>query len=104
VEHGPQPESRGAELFGSGRYGGFGDAVDPAELLLEVADVGAGVHRTADDPLEGLLRRELAAVAVQVLAEPLAQLAELAALDLVVEIWDRLAYALPDLRRDDVAE
>src|SRR5262249_60732456 len=83
---------------------GLCDAVDAAQLGLQVSDVRPGVHRPADDPLEHLAREELAAVAVQVVPEPVAERAELGPLDLVVEIRNRLAHFLPDLHRDAVAE
>ena len=62
-----------------------GQAVDRADLRAQVAHVRLRVDRLrADRALERLGRRELAAVAVQVLAQPLAQRAELAALELLV--------------------
>src|SRR5207253_1312769 len=48
------------------------DAEDRLELLLQVADVRRGIERRAGGPLERLLRRELPAVPVEVLAQPLA--------------------------------
>src|SRR4051794_14847236 len=58
----------------------LGQVVDLADLPPEVGDVRAGVERASDEALEQLARRQLAAVAVDVLAEPLAERRELAAL------------------------
>ena len=55
-------------------------------LLAQVREVRLGVDARADRALERLLRRELPAVLVDVLAEPLAERRELAALERVVEV------------------
>src|SRR5579875_1030430 len=81
------------------------EAVNSSDLLAEVTHVGLRVDRPgADDQLERLARRELAAVAVEVLSKPVAERAELAALEVVVEARDVREHALPDLGRDQVAE
>ena len=54
--------------------------------------------------LERLLRRELAAVLVKPLAEPLPQRREVTRLDLIVEVRKIPPQGLPDLHRHDVAE
>ena len=66
-------------------------------LVREVAEVRLGVDRPARDPVDRLPRRELAAVPVQVLAQPLVDLAERAALDLLVGIREVGEQPLPDL-------
>src|SRR4051794_31997268 len=81
------------------------DSVDRRKLLAQIAHVRRRVDlRRADDTLERLARRVLAAVAVQVLAEPVAQGCELALLEAVVDVRQLREHALPDLRRDQVAE
>src|SRR5437773_860143 len=74
------------------------------ELPLEVAQVRLRIHRPADRALQQLLRRERAAVPVHVLAQPLAQGLELAALELLVEAADFRLRPLPQLHGDDVPE
>src|SRR5690349_21004935 len=66
--------------------GGLREVVDLADLAPEVAHVGRRVERAADDAFEQLLRRELPAVAMDVLAEPLAQRRDVAALEVGVEV------------------
>src|SRR5215211_6474474 len=84
---------------------GDGEPVDLAELRAQVAHVGLGVDlRRARDALERLERRELAAVTVQVVSQPLAQRPELALLELVVQVGEVGDDALPDLRGDQVPE
>src|SRR5687768_17392036 len=75
-----------------------------AVLLAQICEVGLGVDPRAGRALERLLRHELPAVAVDVLAEPLAERRELAALELVVEVREILLDALPDLNAHHVAE
>src|SRR5512145_432780 len=75
------------------------------ELLAEVCEVGLRVDRgRAGQPLDRLLRRELAAQGVEVVAEPGGELAELAGFQLRIEVGDRVTYRGPDLERDDVPE
>src|SRR3954452_11651491 len=82
-----------------------GDSVDRRELLTEVAHVGRRVDLGgADDLLQRLARRVLPAVVVQVLAEPVAERAELAPLEAVVEVRQGGDDLLPDLGGDQVAE
>ena len=50
-------------------------AAERAELAAQVAQVRSGVEPAADDPLQCLLRRELAAVAPELLAQPVASAA-----------------------------
>src|SRR5262245_50110296 len=86
-----------SQLTGSGRSAFLHrEAVDLAELLAEVTEIRAGVHPAARDPLQHLLRVVLAPVAMEVLAEPAGQLAELALLELGVEVGDRGAQLVPE--------
>src|SRR5579884_922316 len=98
-----------ARMLVGGRRGLPGNrqrqAVDLADLVAEVTHVGLGVDpRRAGRALERLRRRELAAVAVQVLAQPLPQRSELAALELALEPGEVGGDPLPELHRDQVAE
>src|SRR5436190_3141614 len=82
-----------------------GDDVDPRQLRAQVEKVRHGVDlRRPDRTLERLRRCELAAVAVQVLAEPVPERREVALLERVVEVRQVGRDPLPDLRRDQVAE
>src|SRR5213592_3697945 len=72
-----------------------------AVLGAEIREVRLRVDPVPGRTLERLLRRELPAVRMHVLAEPAAQRAELPALDLVFEIWNVLERFLPDLHRHD---
>src|SRR6476646_11173769 len=84
---------------------GCGDAVDLGELAAQVAHVRLGVDLgRADDAVERLAGRELPAEAVKMLAQPVAQRAELTLLEPVVQVGDVRRDPLPDLRRDQVAE
>src|SRR2546421_4555493 len=74
------------------------------ELLAEVAEVRFRVDRAAGDTQDRLLRRELATQPIEVLAQPFAQLAELALFEALVELAEVILCALPDLHRDHVAE
>ena len=74
-----------------------GGAEQVAELPLEIAEVRRRVHLRAGGALEQLLRRERAAVPVHVLAEPVAERHELAALELLVEVAEIRLGALPEL-------
>src|SRR5581483_961149 len=94
-----------ARMLVGGRRGLPGNrqrqAVDLADLVAEVTHVGLGVDpRRAGRALERLRRRELAAVAVQVLAQPLPQRSELAALELALEPGEVGGDPLPELHRD----
>ena len=60
-------------------------------LVPQVPEVRRRLDRAADHPLQRLRRRELAPVPVQALAEPLPERAELAALDLLVQVRQVLA-------------
>src|SRR6266404_4394464 len=87
------------------RSGARGDPVDRGELLAQVADVRRRVDLgRAADAIERLARRELAAVPMQVLAQPVAERRELALLEAVVEIGKVVDDTFPDLRRDQVPE
>src|SRR3954469_17703805 len=80
-------------------------AVDLADLRAQVAHVRLGVDLARPDrALERLRRRELAAVAVQMLAQPLAQRAELALLKPLVQVRDVGKNPCQELRRDQVPE
>src|SRR6476659_4547772 len=84
---------------------GCGDAVDLGELAAKVTHVRLGVDLgRADDAVERLAGRELPAEAVKMLAQPVAQRAELTLLEPVVQVGDVRRDPLPDLRRDQVAE
>src|SRR5262249_29604328 len=74
------------------------------ELPLQVAEVRLGVDRPADDTLECLRRRVLAPESMQLLAQPLADRAELTARDLPVDVVEVLAQPPPDLPADHVPE
>src|SRR5947209_7280388 len=78
--------------------------VERLELAAKVREVRLGVEPSAGRPLEQLGRLEAPAPAMDVLAEPLAQLAELARLELRVEVSELRGRALPELDRDDVPE
>src|SRR5262245_59735362 len=73
-------------------------------LGLQVPEVGLGVEAAADDALERLLRRELAAVAPEPVAQPRRERLQPALLDVGVEGREVLPESLPDLERDHVAE
>src|SRR3954467_13261442 len=76
---------------------GNGQAVDLAELAAEVPHVGLGVdRRRACHPLERLRRRELPAVAMEAVAQPLAQRPEVALLEPFVDVRQIGEHALPD--------
>src|SRR2546423_3464752 len=81
-----------------------GDPGDLAELPLQVANVRLRVDLRAGRAHERLARRELAPVPVEVLAQPLAQVGEVAALDARVEVAEVGARLLPDLDGHDVPE
>src|SRR4029450_8325407 len=87
-----------------GRCGFDREPIDLAELRLEVPDVRAGVHPAACDPLQHLLRRVLPPVAVPVPAEPPRQLAELALLELRVQVGQLATRLVPELHGDHVPE
>src|SRR5579859_2929156 len=80
------------------------EAVDRAELRAQVAEQRLRVEAAADHALEELAGHVLAAVAVDVLAQPVVERAELAGPDLVVEVGELPADPLPELSGDDVAE
>src|SRR5579862_78333 len=85
--------------------GACGDSVEIRELLAEVPHVRLGIDLApADGPLERLGGCELAAVPVQVVAQPVAKRREVALLEGVGEIRQVGADALPELGRDEVAE
>src|SRR3954451_16474908 len=78
------------------------DPIDRRELLAQVPHVRRGIDlRGADDAFERLARRVLAAVTVQVLAQPVAQRREFAVLEPVVDVGHVRDDAFPDLRRDE---
>src|SRR5437879_7027966 len=78
------------------RTGGRRLGGELVDLRTEVAEIRLGVDPArADDALEGFLRRELAAVAMQALAEPIAQRGHVAALELRVDVAEVGARALP---------
>ena len=58
----------------------------------------------AGEPLDRLLRRQLASERVEVVAQPVGERQQVAGGELVVEVGERLADDVPDLERDDVAE
>src|SRR2546421_616925 len=62
------------------------------------------VERRAGGAPERLLGRELASVAMHVLAEPVTQRRELTSLDLLLEVGDVVEHLLPDLHRHHRAE
>src|SRR6478736_3838924 len=68
-----------------------------AELLLEVREIRLRVDRRAGRPPQQLLGRVLAALGVDVRAEPVAERRELAAPDLPFEIAELVGRLLPDL-------
>src|SRR6476620_5786176 len=87
------------------RSGARGDPVDRGELFAQVAHVRCRVDLgRAADALERLARSELAAVPMQVLAQPVAKGPEFTLLEAVVEIGEISDDAFPDLRRDQVPE
>src|SRR5436309_3461828 len=73
-----------------------------AVLGAEVAQVRLGVDRPAGDALERLPGCELPAERVEVVAQPGAELAEIACFDLCVHVREPLHELLPDLQRDHV--
>src|SRR6202011_191795 len=79
-------------------------SADTAELPLEVAQIRRRVDAAPRHALQEVLRHEGAAVPVHVLAKPLAERRELAALELLVEVAEVGLDALPELNGDDVAE
>src|SRR5688500_1781523 len=74
------------------------------QLAPHVAQKRFGIERAADYALERLRGGELAAVAVDVFAQPLGERGEVAAADLPVEVRQVGARPLPDLRGRDVPE
>ena len=78
--------------------------VERLELAAQVGEVGLGVERAANRALEQLRRLERPTPMVDGLAEPLAQRAELACLELRVEVAELGDRALPELNRDDIPE
>src|SRR5215210_3497136 len=84
-------------LAGSARIGLRRQAVDLADLAAQVAHVRLRVDLARPErALHRLGRRELAAVAVEVVAQPLAERAELAALEVVVQGGEVGGDALPE--------
>src|SRR5687767_114375 len=73
-------------------------------LPAQIAQVRLRVEAAARDPLDELARRELAAVPPEVLGQPACERAELALLELVVQVGDLRVRLLPQLARDDVAQ
>src|SRR5689334_6786976 len=67
------------------------------ELALQVVEIRLRIDCSSHRALERLDGRELASVAMHVLAQPFANLAEFAACDLTVHVVDVLAQLLPDL-------
>src|SRR5207253_8299345 len=86
------------------RFAGFVEPVKRAELLLHVGDPRFRRQRLARGALHELVRRELAAVPVHVLAQPAEQRGELAPLDLRVEVGKLDADLFHQLRPDQVAD
>src|SRR5438477_8758108 len=87
------------------RAGGGRQSYDlGCQLLPQVPDVRLGIDAAAGDTLDRLLRRELRTQAVEVLAEPLPEVVELAALEALVQIAEILERAFPDLHGHDIAE
>src|SRR5205807_929052 len=74
------------------------------EFLPQVAEVRLRVDAAAGHALDRLLRGELPSHRVEVFAEPLPEIAELAALETLVEVAEILLRTLPDLHGDDVPE
>src|SRR5690242_2356201 len=81
---------------------GFG--VQRLKLAPQVREVRLGVQRTTDRALEELGRLEGPAPAMDLLAEPLAQIVELPSLELCVEVAELGDRSFPELDRDDVPE
>src|SRR5436305_9090141 len=78
--------------------------LERCDLLAEVGEIRLGVERPAHDALKQLRRSERTTPAVDVLPQPLAERAELAALELRVEIPQLARRALPQLNGDHVPE
>src|SRR5438093_542258 len=101
ARQGPAGDARaGGRLPGPGRL----QAVEGAELLLHVGDPRRRGARVAGRALEQLVGGELAAVAVDVLAEPVQEIRELTPLDLGVEVGDVEADLLHQLGADQVPD
>src|SRR5262245_41959508 len=98
--------ARAAGARGSVRGGDVqAQAVDVADLPAQVPDVRLRVDAAdAGGALQRLARRELAAVPVQVLAQPRPQRPELALLERLGQVRQVGGHPLPQLRRDQVAE
>src|SRR3954447_22725773 len=74
------------------------------ELVAQVGDQRRDSQLLAGDPLQQLARLEHAAVAMHVLAQPRAQRREVAALELLLDVRQIDADALPQLRGHQVAD
>src|SRR5687768_252995 len=78
------------------------DPVDLAVLLRQVAHVGSDLDRAPGRAAHDLGGLELASVPVHVLAQPVPQRLELAALDARLQVGDVAVHRLPQLPRDHV--
>src|SRR5262249_61315243 len=96
-------ERGGRQPPGASPSGARGSRQLRSELAAQVAQVGLRVDATPGHALDRLLRRELRTEHVQMLVKPLAEVAERAALEPLVEVAEILERALPDLHGDDVA-
>src|SRR5687768_1565338 len=80
------------------------DRARVGELSTQVAQERLDRQLLARDAGQQLGRRQLAPVHVDLLPQPRPQRAEVAALDLLVDVRKRAAQRLPQLRRLEVAE
>src|SRR2546423_2963477 len=98
------PRGRGQRARRESPSGGLRSRHLRRELLAQVPHVRLRVDWAARHALDRLLRRELRAEGVEVLAQPVAQIVELAAAEALVQVAETLNGTFPDLHRDHVAE
>src|SRR5215469_1280503 len=80
------------------------EPVEGGELLPHVGDPRTGADGAAGGPLDQLVRRELAPVAVNTLAEPGQERRELAPCEAAVQVGQVAARRRHQLRADQVAQ
>src|SRR5437867_3004768 len=78
--------------------------VDGLELAPQVAHVGLDAHRASGGALDQLRRRELAAVLIKIVLEPVVERGEFTARDLIGNLRMAAARRLEELGAQDVAK